>query len=140
MKYRITTKALTSTMLTLIVAAAALAPVAQARPTTAQPAAATQVESATVSDAVAIHARWHNVGYDLKGQTTAFPVGFGHHRAAIKPVESVTQTAPAAISRTESTSFDWTPVMLGTAVTAMVACILLMGGGLLRSRRRLASS
>jgi hypothetical protein len=98
------------------------------------------VASATVSDAVAIKARWHNVGYDLKGRTAALPVGFGHHKGTIRLIESVTRTAPAAISRTESPSFDWTPVTLGTAVTAMLAFTLLMGERLLRSRRRLASS
>jgi len=139
MRHPITTKALTSTMLALV-AAAVLTPVALARPAAAQQPVSSRAWSTTVSDALAIQARWHNVGYEQRAQPTAFPVGFGHRNGTITPVESVTQTAPTLGTRPESRSFDWTPVMLGTALTAMLAFTLLAGGGLLRSRRRLASS
>jgi hypothetical protein len=125
MKHLITRKVAAFTMLTLVAAAIAV-PTAQA---------------ATVSDAAAIHGRWHNVGYNLNGDTRAdLPAGFARHKGSVRPtVESTTLIPRTTVNHTEASGFDRTSLAVGTALSMVLAFAVFLGTRMVRGRRLAAS-
>jgi hypothetical protein len=112
---------------TLALAAVVLVPTAQAG---ASINAGTQV-----NDADAIHARWHNVGYELRHRQ-ALPLGFARHKGSASTVTHST-TRTAAVANTEpssSSSFDWAKTAFVSALVASLGLVLVLGGTLVRRR------
>ena len=114
-----------------LAATALLVPAAQADVTLIGNA---QPKPVQASDVDAIKARWHNAGYDLR-QDSRLPLGFARHKGGVSTVtQGAVRTAPAAPAQGSSSSVDWTPTVVVSALVAAFGLALLVGGTMARRR------
>ena len=127
-----------------LVVAAALVPTAQARFSTGGSGQASQVQPAPVPviDVAAIQARRDQVGFHRTGHAgVALPSGFTRHKGSVGPVAHNPAQIPAtSVKQTGGPGFNWTPVAVGSALVGTLTVLFLLAGGIVRSRRRLATS
>jgi hypothetical protein len=130
-----------ASLLVVLVGTAILVPVSQARVATSGSGQPTHTRWTPIIDVAAIKARRHFDGFHRTGQAGVSPPdGFVRPQGPLGRVPRTPVQVPAtAVKQTGTAGVDWAPLAASAIVVGLVAVALVVGGKMVRTRRRLAT-